>query len=143
MKIKNLDAAVGIIYNSVNEILIQKKDMKYFWFPGKWCLFGGGLNNEDDSPKEALIRELNEEGIIKTSIDEKPFLIKPYHDKIDEYRRQGQQYIYLVKFEGHISDINLKEGAGFGFFAKNEIQKIPIVKHDYAILLEFFKKFRK
>lgn len=143
MKIKNLDAAVGIIYNSANEILIQKKDIKYPWFPGKWCLFGGGIIKKDNSPRDALIRELNEEGIKKVIINKEPFMVKPYCDKKEGAIRQGQQYLYLVKFYGKISDINLSEGAGFGFFSRNEIYSIPIVKHDYENLVKFFEKFRK
>ena len=56
MEVKNIDAVVAIILNDENEVLLQKKDLRYKWFPGEWCMFGGGIR-ENEEPEEALKRE--------------------------------------------------------------------------------------
>ena len=60
MKLTNSVCAI-LVRNGDNRILLQKRDEnKAIPFPGKYCFFGGGLNDWE-SPKQALERELIEE----------------------------------------------------------------------------------
>ena len=52
--------AAVILYNERNEILLQKKDLTFPRWPGCWCMFGGGVEGNED-PETALKREIKEE----------------------------------------------------------------------------------
>src|SRR5208283_2303074 len=53
--------ALAIIYEDREKILLQLRDFKeWISHPGEWALFGGSIKHEE-SPDEAIIRELQEE----------------------------------------------------------------------------------
>ena len=51
----------GLILNSRNEILLQRKDIDYKKWPGFWTTFGGKIEETDKTPLDALLREVREE----------------------------------------------------------------------------------
>lgn len=127
---KEQDFATILFLNDRNEILLQKKILARKYHPGKWCMFGGGIE-ENESPEIAIHRETKEELGIK--LDEiKLFKIFDYED-----RYTGKIYVYTAPFKNKISDISLGEGAGFAFFAPHEIAKLDIINHDKKIIEEF------
>ncbi len=130
------DGVVAIILRN-NEALLQKKDMGYSWFPGKWCLFGGGLEKEED-PESSLIRELSEE--ISYSPKEINFYKEfQYKDKAMNKIREGKQIVYFCNFDSEISQLKINEGCGFAFFTYGELDNYPIIERDLNILKMFYK----
>ena len=137
MTIIKRDTASAIILNNNNDFLLQKKDFSYSWFPGKWCLFGGGVE-PGEGPEKALRRELEEE--ISHFFDDIIFFKKhEYRDVSPNGVREGLQYVYVTKFKGKISDIKIYEGAGFAFFSPSELDSIHINDPDLRALREYHR----
>ena len=134
----NKDFAVCIILNKKNEILLQKKDMGYPWFPGKWCLFGGEIEEREKS-EMTIKRELKEE--LGYSLDNLKFLgIENYKDQCEKHSRMGKQHIFYHKYNGKISDLFLKEGAEFAFLSYDELNHFDIVSHDLKTIKKYYSK---
>lgn len=135
--ISNIDAAVAIIFDKSNKFLLQKKDLDYKWFPGKWCLFGGGLEEGEDGEK-ALRRELAEEiRFLPSSLNF--FSSDRYEDRAGSDIRKGKVYVYSFIFNGRIKDISLGEGAGFAFFDITELDHLNMVDYNRQLIKDFYK----
>ncbi|NPE27147.1 NUDIX hydrolase [Methanococcoides sp. SA1] len=124
--------AVCIIRNNKGEFLLQKKTLDHLLSPGKWALFGGNIES-DESPKDAIIRELNEEIGIVTN----PNFLFEIKNKINNAAQIVSTYIETID---DISKIVLNEGAGFAFFSEKELRKLEIAPDILDILEEYFKK---
>ena len=84
-----------------------------------WGLFGGGIN-KDETPKEALIREINEELGIKI------YNIKPLNIKEWIIIAAGKEYkvkgiYFIVNTDAEIGEMNLTEGQRMKYFTLEEI----------------------
>ncbi len=132
------DVSCCVILNKQNEVLLQKKTMSYPWFPGKWCLFGGGIKS-GESPEQTVKRELKEELRYKVN-NLRFFGIAEYEDKCYLGTRKGRQHIFVSNFDGKISDFLLHEGAGFAFFAESELNLSIINYNDLCRIQEYFRK---
>lgn len=118
----------ALILNPRNEILLQRKDLGYKKWPGFWTVFGGEME-KDESPRQALEREVvtEETGIVLSNIKLFGTLF------IDESRygkygkpnpSRGPDYFFSARFDGDLSKISLKEGAGFSVFHEKELPSI-------------------
>ena len=135
---KEINIAAAIILNENGDVLLQKKDFNYFWFPGYWGFFGGKVES-GELPKNALKRELLEE--LKFNANDLKFFKKyDYVDSCSKGVRQGKMYIYVCKFKENISSLSLNEGAGFAFFSKNENLPKPMINHNHKVLKEYLNK---
>ncbi|MBU4502204.1 MAG: NUDIX hydrolase [Nanoarchaeota archaeon] len=140
---KNRDIVGAIIVNEKNEILLQKKTFDYKFSPGGcWTFFGGEIKG-DESPEQTLKREIKEE----INYDIKNFyLFKAGRYKFPSGGLKGKKYIFVVFFDGDISQISLREGGGFGFFSTSELNYIKIQNLILRDLKEYintnFKKKR-
>lgn len=86
---KRLKVAVGVIFNQVGDVLIGQRTVKDDYFQ-QWE-FPGGKLEANESPEQALVRELNEElGI--TALAWQP-LIDLRHQYPD---REVQLFVYRV-----------------------------------------------
>jgi isopentenyl-diphosphate delta-isomerase len=100
-----------VIYNSKNEILIQKRSKNKHPYPGLWDIKVAGHCMAGESIEQAAIRELQEEvGLKLTPINLKIFKV----NKKQGIRKKVQgkvwvnnefQHIYLYKYTGSISDL--------------------------------------
>ena len=142
----NKDISVGLIINQKDQLLLQKKDRGYFFWPNYWCLFGGGIKNNETSLK-ALVREMKNENGLSLS-DIKLFCIKEYSDvakigKEKGLKRYGKLNCFTARFLGDLKEIKVKEGIGFAFFDYDEIKKYNklglIIPYLYEVIDEFYK----
>ncbi len=122
-----------IILNDRNEVLLQKKTLDYPSTRGAWGIFGGEIEN-NEKPKEAVVREIFEETGI--TINPKFYGSKNYNLG-DKYK--GNIKIYTASIND-ISKISLKEGAGFALIDKTELNDIKINNVDLETLINFYEK---
>ncbi len=126
--------AAIILINEHNEVLLQKKDLRFKRWPWYWSFFGGGIE-WGEIPEETLKRELKEEIWYELN-DAELFTVYDYEDS----DRQGKMHIFTAKFNAPISSISIWEGIGFAFFAENEVNGLKIIDHDMIILKKFFSE---
>jgi len=91
---KRIDVAVGIISNEIGEVLVGQRTIKDQYF-GKWEFPGGKLEG-NETPKEALVRELKEE--LGIDVIESQELMTLRHDYPDRQVRLFVQEV--IKFNG-------------------------------------------
>jgi len=122
---------VSVILQDENEkILLQlREDSPGVNFPGKWGLFGGGVES-DETPKQAACREIREElGIDLEQID----YIGVYH-----FEKAREDFLYVSQRPIEPDDILLKEGKDFDFFTPKKIMAIDlIVPYDRRMLIDY------
>lgn len=139
---KVIDTSVAIIFNQKNEVLLQKKDLGYPWFPGQWCLPGGGWENGED-PQQTLMRELQEElGFVPNDLHLFKAMTYLEDQIVPGRRRSGKWHVYSCSFTGSISDIRIHEGGGFAFFAREELSRIPVVGYNLAAIQEYYDSLK-
>lgn len=89
--------AGALILNENNEILIVKPGYKDYWS------IAGGVIDENESPKDACIREVKEE--IGIDLKQAIFLCVDYNSNVEE-KGDSLQFIF---FGGKLSDNEIKE----------------------------------
>lgn len=140
--VEKVRAAIGLILNSREEALFQKKDSGYHWHPNQWCFFGGEIE-EGEKSINTFYRELEEEiGEIAASrvINAKLFWEFGYRDvnmKTGDLR-EGIMVVHTALFDGNVSDIRVKEGAGFVFLSRGEMDYHPIVWHNRRVIESYY-----
>ena len=121
---------VGIIIeNDKGEILLQQRDDKVKLFPFCWTLFGGAME-EDESPEDAVKREIKEE----IGLDISGFT----HFNNFQFGSIFQ-YIFYKNLNLDLSKINLNEGKDIRFFSFNEIKDLKLAFN----MKEIIDKFKK
>lgn len=114
-----------ILEGKDNTVLLQLRDNKQnIDYPNLWGLFGGSIE-ENESPIEAAIREINEElGITLKKENLKLLLVAQDKGK--------NCYVFRTSFNQDLSKINLNEGQDMKYFSREEILKldnlIPLIK---------------
>lgn len=115
-----VNSVVVFLYDDNDSYLFQLRDDKpTIIFPNHWGLFGGEIN-EDETPLEAVSRELEEE---IQYIPEKIYEFRQYRRQ-DVLRGQLLDYCihaYYGKRTVSLSQLVLREGADFGVFSIDEI----------------------
>ena len=140
----HVDASVVIILSKSGEVFLQKKTADYKWFPGKWCLFGGGVEAGEDS--ETTVREEIKEELEYDMTNLKFIKETSYKDVCGEDTREGKQYIYVHEIELETTEfwakVSLHEGADMAFFSELELSSDLVVDHDLRSIKEYLSKRR-
>jgi len=111
--------AVAVIVDSDNKILLLKRGNKAPWMPSKWSLVGGAIN-KDETPKQAVEREILEETGLEIKKFIKTFDIKRNVDSIE--------YVFACRYEGEPTDIKLnEENTNYGWYDVDEMKFLDIV----------------
>jgi perosamine synthetase len=133
--IDEFTAALAIIVDPSERYLLQRKDSGYKFGPGKWCLFGGRIE-EDETPIDTLKRELKEE--LNLDVKDLEFYKKFYFEgKLNGVGINVEQNVFIVRFNGDLSGLSLGEGAGFSLFEKSELQGLDIIVDDLKVIEDY------
>ena len=119
-----------VIMDEAGKYLLQMRNSNAgICDPLKWCFFGGGLE-EEESPIVGAMRETREELGIAVPEDEFNVVGKLAY---------GTGVVYLVRLRRAIAwpDIVVQEGAGAGFFTKEEILNINSTEQTKALIRTF------
>lgn len=119
----------AIIKNNRNEILFQLRD-EHGKNPNRWGIFGGGINR-NESPLDALKRELREELGLQIHKSE----IKKYY-KIPFIN----YHIFEIYLEKKPKKYLLKEGKDMKFMKKEEFLKTKNALQRVKIFLRLFNR---
>ncbi|MEK6925722.1 MAG: NUDIX hydrolase [Nanoarchaeota archaeon] len=139
MQSKTHRASVIMPLNSRREMLLQQKDVGYPWNPEQWCFFGGKVEDRK-TPEEALRREIGEEIGKKRLLENfSHFGDFPFYDThVNRTSREGLLHVYSADFVGNVSDIRLKEGKGFTFLSRQEMDFYNIVWHNRKVIYTYY-----
>ncbi len=100
------------IYNSMGEILLQKRAYTKSTFPGLWDISVAGHVSAGETVELGAYREVLEEIGLKINIDdlEKVFVHKEsnFHENLNWYNNEFH-HVYLYKFDGSIDSFILQE----------------------------------
>jgi len=128
-----------VMRKSVNTI-IQAKNGKYLvqmrdgsegiCNPLRWNFFDGGLA-EDEDPVVGAVRETKEE--LDIDVESGDFEV------LGEIYPKDDRTVYVVRYNKSVewSDITVKEGAGAGYFTKDELFKIAITDATKLLIGKF------
>jgi 8-oxo-dGTP pyrophosphatase MutT (NUDIX family) len=126
--------ALAVIVNEDNKILLLKRssDSK-IWQPNKWGLVGGGIE-KNETPKQAVEREIKEE----TNLD-----IKKFIKTFDIQRNPDSiEHIFACRYDGNPTDIRLnEENSNYGWYDINEMKFLDIVPHLIEYITISFKEY--
>lgn len=125
---KHRHLVVLVLKNDGGEYCLQFRDGNQGIFnPLRWSLFGGHVEPGESAGRTAC-RELEEE--IGVRVDEGQIAF------LDRFELPQQTYdVFECKKPINWGDIQLREGAGCGFFTTNEIHRLENVSH----LVEWFR----
>ncbi|MEA2097158.1 MAG: NUDIX domain-containing protein [Candidatus Cloacimonadota bacterium] len=119
-----------IFVNSKKEILLFLRDDKPgLPYSNMWDVLGGH-NEENETPKECIIREMKEE--IGLELADFQFLCeKEFNDRIE--------FTYWKYWNAEIKDINLTEGQRLKWFTRKEAAKTNLAYGFNEIVEEFYQ----
>jgi len=126
--------SVAIIYDPIDKtLLLQHRDNKPEIFsPNKWGLFGGH-GEENETPKQTLIRELDEE----LGIEVKEREIQLVNDYV--WIHGNHHYVFLLNTTARAMQIELTEGQGFAWVSRDKALDYDLTvgaKNDLKIFLD-------
>ena len=128
--------AIAVIVNNDNKILLLKRaKIKEIWQPGKWALVGGGVE-KDETPQQAVEREILEEVGLEIKKFVKTFTIQRNPDSIE--------YIFACRYTGDPTEIELNdENTNYGWYDVDEMKFLDIVPNliEYVTLAFTGKKY--
>lgn len=119
-----------ILINSQEQVLLVLRDNKpSIPFPNTWALLGGYIEAEE-SPNEAIHRELKEE--IELTLESATFFKKYQWPECEEY-------IFWHQKDIDINRIRLNEGQKLAYFSRKKLDSLAFASHYGEILREFFE----
>ena len=131
-----------IFFDDNKKILLQHRSNDAQVFPSYWWLFGGKIK-EGETPKDTVIREIQEEIWYKLS-DPQHVLTIQYEDEAQH--NSGNKYYFVEKCLDK-SHLVLHEGDAMQWFAYDEILKLKIIDHNleaikkiYPLMIDTAKK---
>ena len=119
--------AVIIFYDEKKRILLQDRS-GISKFGEEWGFFGGGLE-KDETPEEAVVREVKEE--LNYQLDNYSFL-KEVHYVTPKFNIT--LYAFIAPLKDKLKKFNQKEGKKMKLYSLEQAKKLKMVPTDYPIL---------
>ncbi|MDR4889716.1 NUDIX hydrolase [Fredinandcohnia sp. QZ13] len=121
--------AVGaIVYKEDQFLLVHKVKASSEKIPGEWDFIKGGIEDSDESPRHAILRELKEETgstdfLISKEFGEKICFTFPEKIKLKIGFERQETTMFLVEYKGVLEDLSQmdEEIAELQFLTKNEV----------------------
>jgi len=135
-KTEKLRSANYVLYDKENRLLLQHRSDGIKILPDYWAFFGGKIDKEE-TPKEAAIRESQEELDYKLK---NPEFVFEQDFKLEDI--SGHMWVYIDEFKGDKETLKLREGKGFGWYAKEETENLKMIDHDRCVI-EVIEKYLK
>jgi len=127
--------AAIILENNQGEILLYLRDNKAtIPFPHHWDLFGGHIE-ENETPEEALKREVKEE----LNFDLKEYSFFKAYECTEGDIYPNVKYIYSGKIHIPIEKLTLLEGERLQLFSPIEIPEVKFANILKEIVMDFIK----
>lgn len=124
------NAAAAIISLKNERYLMQLRDnIENIFYPGHWGVFGGAIE-DNETPTECLLRELEEE------LNLKNIILKPLTVSTLDFRYCGlgiieRHFFYTEISEDILPSLILGEGKEMRVFGSSELLKMPrVVPYD-------------
>ena len=119
-----------IIVNDRQQIVLLLRDnIQEIPYPNMWDIPGGAVES-GESPKEAIIREIDEEMGIRLN-DVYLFSVIPFDDRTE--------YTYWIKLNLDLEKIHLTEGQRLEWFDENEIKKMNLAFRFNRVVDKFYQ----
>lgn len=122
-------AAALLLLEDERYVLQLRDDIPEIFFPGHWGAFGGGLH-ADETPLQALKRELNEELGLEIADADATYFTQIDFDLSTLGQGKIQRWFYTVRIPADVhGGLRLREGASMGAFtgaqALTELRMTP------------------
>jgi len=114
------------IFNFSGEVLLQQRSFNNITFPGLLDISAAGHLDPGEGPEDAALRELFEEtGIKAKKNDLEKIKVQIQIMDAKDYKNREFVHIFILRFEGHISDLKIDqtETAGFRFISLDQFEK--------------------
>jgi len=125
-----------LFVNSHNQIILCLRDDKpTIQYPNCWDILGGNVE-QDETPKQSIIREIKEE--LDVELDPREVKLFNVYKLPDR-----KEYTFWKKADLDIENIQLHEGQCLKWFSEDEVRNTPdeeIAFHFKPIILDFFNK---
>jgi len=128
--------ANAIIYDEDRVLMKLRDNDPSVPYPGIWCLPGGHIDR-GETPKQAVIRECQEECGYKLK---NPRKYKTYLYKF--IKGEPEVAVFFEEYDGK-QRIICKEGADMRFLPSGEIKKYDLFETHKELVLEFIKSLHE
>ena len=110
------EIAKAIIYQDASFLLQLRDDVPEIMYPNQWSFFGGGIE-QDETPWQALQRELEEE--LEWMPEHGSFLYDCVNPDVP-----CRDHFFAVPFTGNRQHLVLHEGQALGWFTFAELKHV-------------------
>lgn len=117
------DTVHFVLYNLANRVLMQFRDEKAPTYPCAWGFFGGGIK-KNETPEEALYREIYEE-LRYVPKQPKMFCQFPY-DCSPDYNMSGIDHYFIEQYDNK-TRLELHEGKDMKWFSLDDLDNIKML----------------
>ena len=129
--------AALLVMDQHDRLLLQFRDcFTHIAHPGRWSMFGGHVEGNEDL-RQTCGREINEELGIDLDIQS----LTPFAKYVsDPPELVDQIYVFRTRERIQVSQISLGEGAGFGVFTTMQLKTLDIPRSVRPVIEHFISE---